>query len=76
MIRSCLFGSEDTVACIAKTRADVSIVVQLAIQMTYVDMNVGMCIVELLQAFRSSDDAHKFDVDAAVLFDLGDRIDS
>lgn len=44
--------------------------------MTYVDMNVGMSFVKLLQAFRSSNDAHEFDVDAAVLFDLGDCIDS
>ena len=64
-----LFCSEDSVTRITKTRADVSIFVQAAIQVPNVDLNVRMSLVKTLHTFRSSDDAHKFNAFASVLID-------
>ena len=37
--------------------------------MSDIDLYIRMCLVESLYTFRSSDDAHKFDVFSAVLLD-------
>ena len=43
-----LLRSEDAVAGIAKTRADVGMGIQAAVQMTDIDLDVGMILVQTL----------------------------
>jgi len=40
-----------------------------------VDVHIGMCLVQGLDAFRSSDEADELDALCAVLLDLGDGVD-
>ena len=64
-----LFRTEDTVACITQTRADICVFIQLTIQMTNLNLYIGMCLGQSLKAFRSRDDGHELDVLSTVLFD-------
>ena len=71
-----LFRTKNSIACIAKSRADIGMFVQAAIQMADVDLNVRMCLVKSFDTFRSSDNTHEFDVSAAMFLDHGDGINS
>lgn len=69
-----LFRTENPVARIAESGADVSVFIEAAVQMSYIDLDVGVIPVQPVQTFRCGDDGHKFDVFAAVLLDHGDGI--
>ena len=64
-----LFCSEDSVAGIAKSWADISVLVQLAVNMTNVELDVRMSLEKSLNSLRCSDDRHELDVLATVLLD-------
>ena len=64
-----LLRTEDPVARIPEARADVSVLVQLTVDVADVDLNVRMGFMQPLDAFRRGDDAEEFDVHAAVLLD-------
>ena len=54
-----LFRTEDSVTGIAKSRADVGILVEFSVKGATVDLYIRMCLVETFQTFRSCDDAHE-----------------
>ena len=65
----CLLRSEDTVAGITKTGTDVSMVVETAVKMSNVDLDIRMILAKSLKAFRSSNDTHELNVLTAMLLD-------
>ena len=62
-----LFGSEDPVSRVSKTRADIRVLVETAVQVAYIDLDIRMSLMKTLQAFGSSYNAHEFDGLSAVL---------
>ena len=68
-----LFGSEDTVTGVAKTRADVCVIVQFTIKMSTVDLYIRMSFVKAFQSFRCCNDAHKFDIFSTLFLNEIDR---
>ena len=66
---SSLFGAENTVACIAQSGAYIGIIIEAAIQMSNINLDIRMSLSQTLQSFRSSNDSHKLDMLAAVLLD-------
>lgn len=64
-----LFCSEDSVAGIAKTWADVGVLVELSVNMSNVELDVWMSPQKSLNSFWSCDDRHELDVLAAMLLD-------
>ena len=70
-----LFRTEDPVARVPEAWADVGIPVELAVQMSHVDLDIGMCPVKSLQSLRCGNDAHELDPHAALFLDEVDGID-
>lgn len=68
-IRAILLCSKDAVPCITQTWTDIGILIQAAVQMAHIDLDIGMGCTETLQAFRRSNDGHKLDLFPAVLLD-------
>jgi hypothetical protein len=54
-LRLCLFRSENAVAGIAEAGANVGSLVQAAVQMPDVNLDIGVCVVQFFQAFGSGD---------------------
>ena len=71
-VQSNLLGAVDTVAGIAQTGNDVAVLVQVVVLCTEVDVHIGVCLVQGLDAFRSSDQTDELDALCTVLLDLGD----
>ena len=69
-----LLGAVDTVAGIAQTGNDVAVLVQVVVLCTEVDVHIGVCLVQGLDAFRSSDQTDELDALCTVLLDLGDGV--
>ena len=60
-VQSNLLGAVDTVAGIAQTGNDVAVLVQVVVLCTEVDVHIGVCLVQGLDAFRSSDQTDELD---------------
>ena len=71
-----LLCTEDPVAGITEAGKDVCVVVEFAVYTADIDLDVGMCFRELVDALGCCDDAHELDVRSAVLLDGIDRINS
>ncbi len=67
--RTILLCSKDAVPCITQTWTDIGILIQAAVQMAHIDLDIRMGCTETLQAFRRSNDGHKLDLFPAVLLD-------
>ena len=72
---SFLLGTEDTVAGIAQTGDNVSMLIQLLVDGSDVQIHIGMCLGNSLNAFGTADDVHHDDALAAVLFQEIDSSD-
>lgn len=64
-----LFCSEDSVAGIAKSWADVGVFIQLAVNMSNVELDVRMSLEKSLDSLWCSDDRHELDIFATMLLD-------
>ena len=62
-----LFRSENSVSGIAESRTDIGVFVQTSVQMSYIDLNIGMRFAQPLKTLGSSYDAHELDVLSAML---------
>ena len=60
--RTILLCSKDAVPCITQTWTDIGILIQAAVQMAHIDLDIRMGCTETLQAFRRSNDGHKLDL--------------
>ena len=69
-----LFRAENPVAGVAEAGADVGILIELPVEMADVDLDVGMGLVQLLQALGGGDNAHELDLLPAVLLDHLDGV--
>ena len=67
--RAILLCSKDAGPCITQTWTDIGILIQAAVQMAHIDLNIGMGLSETLQTFRSRNDAHEFNMLSAMLLD-------
>lgn len=54
-------GAVDTVACVTQAGHDVTVLVQVVILGTQIDIDIGVCLVQGLNAFRSSNQADELD---------------
>ena len=70
-----LLGAVDTVTSVAQAGDDVAVLVQVVVLSAQVDVNIGVSLVQGLNAFRSSDQTDELDALCAVLLDLGDGVD-
>lgn len=70
-----LLGSENSVASVAQTRNDVTVLVQMLVQGSDVDIYVRMCLLQLLYAFRSCDNAQETHILYAAILQHLDRRD-
>ena len=57
-----LNSTEDTISGIAKTRADISVVIQATIQISDKDRNIRINLFKGFNSFRSSDDADEVEI--------------
>ena len=73
--RYVLLGAVDTVACIAQTGHDVAILVQAVVLCAQIDVHIGVCLVQSLDALRCAQQTDELDALCAVLLDLGDGVD-
>ena len=64
----------DAVAGIAQAGNDVAVLVQVVVLSAQIDVNIGVSLVQGLNAFRSSDQTDELDALCAVLLDLGNGI--
>ena len=60
-----LLRSEDPIACVAQTRYDIAVLVEVVVERAGVDLNVRMILDEVFNAFGSGDENHELDVLAA-----------
>ena len=67
-------GTEDSIACVAETGNDISVIVELFIKCRGIDINVGVILLNLCNTLGCSNEAHELDVLTAVLLELGQRI--
>ena len=64
-----LFSTKDSVAAVAETGADITLVIELAIQVANKNLDIGMDSMELFQTFRCCNNAQEVNVLATVLLD-------
>ena len=69
-----LFRSENAVAGITEAGANVGSLVQAAVQMPDINLDIGVCVVQFFQAFGSGDDAHELNLLATVFLYHADGI--
>lgn len=63
-----LFGAEYAVACVSESGENVAVFVKAAVLLRDVNLYVGVCFLDNLYTYGSSDDVHQFDFRAAVFF--------
>ena len=69
-----LFRAEYPVARIPETGNNISVVIQVLIQCSTVNLHVGMSLRQGLQPLRSRNNAHEFDGFRLALFNLRNRV--
>ena len=69
-----LLSAEDSVARIAKTGNDISVIVEALVESCGVDLNVGVILDDLVYAFGCGNEAHECDVSRASCFNHSNSI--